>query len=257
MARELQGVLEQGSGCADTKAAHSCANLLALYPALWLFATLEGVEPTNNHAERILRRGVLSRKNAFGCHSTAGCRFVERMLTVTQTLRLQGRPVLDYLVRAIEAHRSRPAGSAIIGPGWGLNRYRPCFALACFAPAASLFRASCVLVPRFRSTEELAASLFRAAAPTPGGGRGQWGLTRARAATREGVCPWSFPDRRLLPREPQSQRGDRPAVMSLAVIPIAKPRSGATGLWPDGASRSSRARRARRRRGLGASSGSR
>src|SRR5205807_1533100 len=106
LARELQGALESGCGCADPKAAAFCANVLALYPALWLFAAIEGVEPTNNHAERILRLGVLWRKNAFGCHSAAGCRFVERMLTVVQTLRLQGRPVLGYLVDAITAHRS-------------------------------------------------------------------------------------------------------------------------------------------------------
>ena len=106
IARELQGVLEQGCSCADSKAATFCANLLALYPALWLFASIEGVEPTNNHVERILRLGVLWRKNSFGCHSAAGCRFVERMLTVVQTLRLQKRPVLDYLYRAIVAHRS-------------------------------------------------------------------------------------------------------------------------------------------------------
>lgn len=84
MARELRGSLEQGRCCADSKAATFCANLLALYPALWLFATTEGIEPTNNHAERLLRSGVLWRKNAFGCHSAAGCRFVERMLTVVQ-----------------------------------------------------------------------------------------------------------------------------------------------------------------------------
>jgi transposase len=106
IARQLQGVLEHGCSCADSKAATFCANLLALYPALWLFTTIEGVEPTNNHAERILRLGVLWRKNAFGCHSAEGCRFVERMLTVVQTLRLQKRPVLDYLYRAIIAHRA-------------------------------------------------------------------------------------------------------------------------------------------------------
>jgi transposase len=106
IARELQGVLEQGCCCADSKAATFCANILAVYPALWLFAAIEGVEPTNNHAERILRLGVLWRKNAFGCHSAAGCRFVERMLTVVQTLRLQKRPVLEYLHRAIVAHRA-------------------------------------------------------------------------------------------------------------------------------------------------------
>jgi transposase len=115
VARELQGVLEQGRSCADSKAATFCANLLALYPALWLFAAIEGVEPTNNHAERILRLGVLWRKNAFGCHSAAGCRFVERMLTVVQTLRLQKRPVLDYLHRAIVAHRAGLRAPQLLG----------------------------------------------------------------------------------------------------------------------------------------------
>ena len=115
MACELQGVLEQGCRGADSKAATFCANLLVLYPALWLFATVDGVEPTNNHAERILRGGVLWRKNAFGCHSAEGCRFVERMLTVVQTLRLQDRPVLDYLYRAIVAHRSGLPAPQLLG----------------------------------------------------------------------------------------------------------------------------------------------
>ena len=118
MARELQSTLEQGCSCADSKAAAFCANVLALYPALWLFAAIEGVEPTNNHAERLLRSGVLWRKNAFGCHSAAGCRFVERMLTVVQTLRLKNRPVLDYLVGAIAAHRlGLPAPQLLGQPG--------------------------------------------------------------------------------------------------------------------------------------------
>ena len=92
-----------------------CANLLKLYPALWLFAAIEGVEPTNNHAEQLLRSGVLWRKNAFGCHSAAGCWFVERMLTVVQTLRLQSRPVLDYLVDAVTVHRSGLPASQLLG----------------------------------------------------------------------------------------------------------------------------------------------
>ena len=115
IARELQGILEQGRSCADSKAATFCGNVLALYPALWLFTSIEGVEPTNNHAERILRLGVLWRKNAFGCHSAAGCRFVERMLTVVQTLRLQKRPVLDYLYRAISAHRAGLPAPQLLG----------------------------------------------------------------------------------------------------------------------------------------------
>ena len=50
--------------------------------------------------------GVLWRKNALGCQSEAGCRFVERLLTVVQTRRLQGRSVLGYLVEALGAHRN-------------------------------------------------------------------------------------------------------------------------------------------------------
>ncbi len=115
IARELQGILEQGSSCTNSKAATFCANVLALYPALWLFTSIEGVEPTNNHAERILRSGVLWRKNAFGCHSAAGCRFVERTLTIVQTLRLQKRPVLNYLYRAIVAHRASLPAPQLLG----------------------------------------------------------------------------------------------------------------------------------------------
>jgi transposase len=98
--------LQDGARCADAKAAALCGNLLAVEPALWTFLSKDGVEPTNNHIERLLRPGVLWRKNAFGCHSEAGCRFVERLLTVVQTLRLQKRPVLDFLYRAVVAHRS-------------------------------------------------------------------------------------------------------------------------------------------------------
>ena len=73
---------------------------------MWRFVVTEGIEPTNNHAERLLRRGVPWRKKAFGCHSAEGCRFVERILTVVQTLRLQERSVVGYLYEAIAAHRS-------------------------------------------------------------------------------------------------------------------------------------------------------
>ena len=104
-ARELERVLRAGRRCADAKAATFCANVLELLPAVWRFVVTEGVEPTNNHAERLLRRGVLWRKSSFGCHSEAGCRFVERMLTVVQTRRLQGRSVLGYLYEALLAHR--------------------------------------------------------------------------------------------------------------------------------------------------------
>ena len=109
--------LGAGASCADAKTATFCQNLLDVEPALWSFVYKKGVEPTNNHIERLLRSGVLWRKNAFGCHSESGCRFVERILTVRQTLRLQKRPVLDYLVHALTAHRSGQPAPQLL-PSW-------------------------------------------------------------------------------------------------------------------------------------------
>ncbi len=86
-------------------------------PRGWLSKTLaaqevgrkEGVEPTTNHAERAARQGVLWRKGNFGHQSEQGRCFVERMLTVVTSLRLQGRNILQYLEAAILA---APAGIA-------------------------------------------------------------------------------------------------------------------------------------------------
>jgi transposase len=105
--RELKGVLEEGTRDADATVAEFCRNILALEPALWTFVSTEGVEPTNHFLERLLRRAVLWRRRSFGSRSEAGCRFVERILTVVQTRRLQGKPVLEYLEAAVVAHRMR------------------------------------------------------------------------------------------------------------------------------------------------------
>jgi transposase len=56
--------------------------------------------------ERLLRRAVLWRKRSFGSWSDNGCRFVERILTVVQTRRLQKQNVLEYLHDALSAHRN-------------------------------------------------------------------------------------------------------------------------------------------------------
>ena len=106
--------LEQGRQSADAKTAATCANLLDIGPALWTFVRREGVEPTNNDAERALRHGVLWRHTSFGTHSAEGSRFVERLLTVRDTLRQQQRNVLDYLRRACNAVVSqKPAPSLL------------------------------------------------------------------------------------------------------------------------------------------------
>jgi transposase len=103
----MNRMLLEGAILGDDKTvATFCENVLALEPALWKFVTTEGVEPTNNFMERLVRLAVLWRRRSFGCASQAGCRFVERILTVVQTRKLQGRNVLDYLHDALRAHRT-------------------------------------------------------------------------------------------------------------------------------------------------------
>jgi transposase len=104
---EVVDLLQRGRVCACAKTAATCREMLAVEEAMWTFASVEGVEPTNNAAERAVRPAVLWRKRSFGCWSEDGCRYVERLLTVTHTLRLQGRNVLDYLKQTLVAHRAR------------------------------------------------------------------------------------------------------------------------------------------------------
>jgi transposase len=97
--------LKQGLGCGCAATEGTCAELLAHEESLWVFVDVPGVEPTNNAAERALRGAVLWRKRSFGSQSEAGCRFVERVLSVAQTLRMRGAAVLDFFADALSALR--------------------------------------------------------------------------------------------------------------------------------------------------------
>lgn len=112
---EVGRLLREGAALAACgKTRHTCENLLKLEVALWTFARVEGVEPTNNSAERGLRRAVLWRRRSFGTQSEDGSRFVERVLTTVTTLRQQNRDVLDYLTEACAAAmRGDPAPSLL------------------------------------------------------------------------------------------------------------------------------------------------
>ncbi len=78
-------------------------NLLKAWPALWTFAAHNGVEPTNNHAERGLRGAVIYRKLSLGSQSQGGERRIERLLSAHTTCRLQRRSLFAYLTNAIAA----------------------------------------------------------------------------------------------------------------------------------------------------------
>ena len=99
----LREALRRGVKCGQAKTAGTCRELLGGERHLWTFVRVEGVEPTNNDAERALRHGVIFRKTSGGTDSEAGSRFVERMLTVVATCRQQKLNVLDYLTRCYQA----------------------------------------------------------------------------------------------------------------------------------------------------------
>ncbi len=85
------------------------------WEALWAFSRIEGVEPTNNVAERALRPAVLWRKGCFGTQSAAGSRFVERMLSVRATCIQQGRQLFRFLVEAVQAAWTGQPAPSIFG----------------------------------------------------------------------------------------------------------------------------------------------
>jgi len=109
----VRSLLEQGAedqiGSKEktplAKTVRTCRQLLKVEPALWLFVTVEGLEPTNNAAERAIRPAVLWRRTSFGSQSEAGSVFVARMLTVVTSLRSQNRNVLEFMTEAIRASR--------------------------------------------------------------------------------------------------------------------------------------------------------
>ena len=110
----LMDLLEQGARMRDDRTSRFCCGLLDLWPALWSFTETPGVDPTNNRAERALRFAVLLRKRSGGTRTDHGDRFIERILTVRETCRLQKRNLHDYLQAAITAAlHGQPAPSLL------------------------------------------------------------------------------------------------------------------------------------------------
>ena len=99
----LRRVLETGQQCGCEKTANFCTALLKLWPALWTFVTVPGIEPTNNAAEQAIRPAVLWRKGSFGTQSAAGNRFVERLLSVAATCKQHDRSLLAYVTAVCTA----------------------------------------------------------------------------------------------------------------------------------------------------------
>jgi transposase len=114
---EVYDALEAGTLCRQATLAGSCGHILDRYDALWTFLDHQGVEPTNNAAERSLRHGVIWRKLSFGTQSANGSRFVETLLSVIETCRQQGRRVWDFVTRACQALFARQPAPQLLPAG--------------------------------------------------------------------------------------------------------------------------------------------
>jgi transposase len=106
--------LKAGQTCGVAKTEGGCREVLKGHDALGTFGRVEGVEPTNNAAERAMRPGVLWRKGSFGTQSAQESRFVEAMMTVVATLKQQHRNVLASMTEAGQAaYTGMPAPSLL------------------------------------------------------------------------------------------------------------------------------------------------
>jgi transposase len=121
----LQGHTAAGGGswfCAKERTpwaqtVRTCQQLLLRKEALWTFLEVQGIEPTNNAAERALRQSVIQRKISLGVQSASGAICRSRLLTVTTTLRQQGRDTWQFLEQAwIAHHRGGVMPSLLPGP---------------------------------------------------------------------------------------------------------------------------------------------
>ena len=87
----------EGTGSADPRVRRMCDGIDHLWPALWTYLDVPGVEPTNSVAERAILPAVLWRKGSFGTQSGSGARFSGAMLTVAATCWMHGLDLFAYL----------------------------------------------------------------------------------------------------------------------------------------------------------------
>jgi transposase len=112
--KNVERLLKEGTVCGQVKTENTCKRILKNKEALWTFVDNEGVEPTNNLAEQQIRSYVLWRRSSFGTQSLRGNRFVERMMTVTATCKLQKRNRYDYITTAVSSYlKNEPAPSLL------------------------------------------------------------------------------------------------------------------------------------------------
>jgi transposase len=112
--KKLFALAEAHLDDADREVRNLARALFIHFERLFTFLEQEGVEPTNNVAERVLRTAVQWRKISFGTRSRTGEIATARLLTVAQTCKRQQRHVLSYLTDAVRCHRRQAAAPSLL-----------------------------------------------------------------------------------------------------------------------------------------------
>jgi len=105
--RRVEYWLEDGMANGSDALSKLCESLLDDFEKLWMFTRIAGMDPTNNMAERDLRKLVIWRRKSYGTRSERGKKFVERITTVAQTIRKRAENVLHFVQQAVECFYSQ------------------------------------------------------------------------------------------------------------------------------------------------------
>jgi transposase len=113
---KVELLLTSGTKVENSKTKGTCIEILKVKEALWKFIDKRRIEPTNNIAERVLRKIVIWRKVSFGTWSENGTRYLERVMTVVATCRLQERSVFGFFCNAMQAHFNGKKAPSLLPP---------------------------------------------------------------------------------------------------------------------------------------------
>ena len=112
--KNVEGLLIRGTRCKNKKTSGTCKHILNLKEALWTFVDRDGIDPTNNTAEQVIRTHVIWTKTSFGTQSPAGTEYMERVLTAVGSCKLQKRNVLDFMTDAVQSYFSSSKQPSLI-----------------------------------------------------------------------------------------------------------------------------------------------
>lgn len=104
--KSFKNCLSNAINCEHKRTAGTCKNILKYFESLFTFTKHKGIDPTNNHGERQIRKYVIYRKLSYGTKSVRGSRFIERIFSISATCKQQGKNTINYIKQAVISFNS-------------------------------------------------------------------------------------------------------------------------------------------------------